>query len=96
MNERGKTSSWDGIERRRGPNSCRRRNPDRRQGRERRHDPRNGDPQPRRSLAAWLRSIFNARLGVDRRKGGDQRSRKRRNDRPRSILTKEELDALLK
>ena len=50
----------------------------------------------KRSLLGWLRAITHLRLGVDRRKGGDQRIRDRRSSSLRSLLTKDELDELLK
>ena len=95
MNARISSSTWDGTERR-STNSCRRKNPDRRRGTERRHDPRHAGKSRRRSIIAWFRSLTRNRLGVDRRKGGDQRMYDRRCSGPRSLLTQEELEALLK
>jgi hypothetical protein len=47
-------------------------------------------------MKAWIRSLTNARLGVDRRKKVDRRSiEDRRQQRLESILTKEELADLL-
>lgn len=94
MNARLSPSAWDGTERR-SPKSCRRRIPDRRQHGERRRDPRTGE-QRKRSLLSWLRSLTRKRLGVDRRKGTEQRMFERRCSGPRSLLTQEELEALLK
>lgn len=87
------SKSWDGVERR-TPNGCRRRSPERRSDRERRHD-RRKDPTRRRTLKEWIRSLTHARLGVDRRKGTDQRLFDRRSSMPRSLLTQEELHDLL-
>lgn len=94
MNVRINTLTWDGVERR-SQNSCRRRNPDRRNCSERRQDPRRG-PTSRRSLLAWLRSLTRGRLGVDRRRGVEQRMFERRCSGTRSLLTQEELEALLR
>lgn len=94
MNARINTLIWDGVERR-SQNSCRRRNPDRRNCSERRQDPRRGKTR-RRSLLAWIRSLIRGRLGVDRRKGVEQRMFERRCSGPRSLLTREELEALLR
>lgn len=94
MNARLSTASWDGVERR-SPNSCRRRSQERRMMQERRRDPRNG-ASARRSLTAIIKSFTHGRLGVDRRKGFDQRLFERRCSGPRSLLSQEELDALLK
>ncbi|MGW8192907.1 MAG: hypothetical protein ACWGOX_01455 [Desulforhopalus sp.] len=88
-------STWDGVERR-NPNRQRRQG-DRRSYRERRVDTRDGNQRPRRKLSAWWRSLIRARLGVDRRKNGDRRIlADRRNARPSSLLTKDELSDLLK
>ncbi|SHO42764.1 hypothetical protein [Desulfopila aestuarii] len=95
MNARIGTSSWDGIERR-SHNSCRRQNPDRRNTGERRLDPRKGNQARKRSFLAWLRSLTRSRLGVDRRKGTEQRLFERRCSGPPSLLTQEELEALLR
>ena len=85
---------WDGIERRQAANR-RRQNQERRSLQERRTDRREGATS-RRGFLAWLRSLTHARLGVDRRKGGNQRVRDRRNATLRSLLTKDELNDLLK
>ena len=46
---------------------------------------------------AWVRSLTNPRLGVDRRRGVDQRSSiPRRDIKIRTLLTQEELIDLLK
>lgn len=86
--------AWDGVERR-NPSNSRRRNSERRNLQERRNDRRTGSSN-KRTFAQWLRSLVHTRLGVDRRKGGDQRIRDRRSNSLRSLLTKDELDALLK
>ncbi len=88
-----KITRWDGKERR-GSGRCRRRSRDRRSLRERRLDHRQGHGR-KRSLVAWIRSVFRARLGVDRRKKSEQRGRDRRYFSPRSLLTKDELRDLL-
>ena len=67
---------------------------DRRSETERRSDGRLGSNKPRRTLKTWIRSITNARLGVDRRKG-ERRVLADRRIPPRSILTKEEIHDLL-
>jgi len=95
MNARISSPSWDGIERR-SKNSCRRINPDRRKSGERRRDPRRGNQVRKLTFLAWLRSITHSRLGVDRRKGTERRMFDRRCSGPRSLLTQEELEALLK
>ena len=87
--------SWDGTERR-SQNSCRRKTQDRRRSGERRRDPRDYDERPRLTFLAWLRSKTRFRLGVDRRKGREQRLFERRCSGPRSLLSQEELEALLK
>lgn len=88
-------NTWDGIERRK-PNHQRRQT-DRRSYRERRIDTRDSNQRPKRKLSAWLRSLLRARLGVDRRKNIDRRVlADRRNVRPSSLLTKDELADLLK
>ncbi len=47
-------------------------------------------------MKAWIRSLTNARLGVDRRKKADRRSiEDRRLQRLESLLTQEELADLL-
>lgn len=88
MNARISTPGWDGVERR-SRSSCRRNSSERRQ------DPRRG-PTRRRSLQAWLRSVTRGRPGVDRRKGAEQRLFERRCSDPHSLLTQEELEALLR
>ncbi len=80
---------------RRKPGSCRRKKSDRRKHTERRQDPREKQPI-RRSFYAWIRSLIRTRLGVDRRKNRDRRMMERRDLNPRSVLTQEELDHLLK
>lgn len=88
------TPGWDGIERRQA-NSCRRTS-DRRTFQERRYDSRN-TKNPNRTFRGWLRSFTHTRLGVDRRKRGEQRIvANRRNPRPSSMLTKEEIADLLR
>ncbi len=87
-------SAWDGTERRK--KSRRQDNNDRRRSVERRCDTRDSRRKPKKTLRTWVRSLTNARLGVDRRKGKDQRTiHDRRNPSPRSMLTKEELADLL-
>lgn len=86
---------WDGIERRK-PLRQRREDSDRRVYYERRFDFREAHPPSRRSVGAWVRSLTNARLGVDRRKGEERRSEcDRRSQKLRSLLTPEELADLL-
>jgi len=86
-------SGWDGRDRRHSSH-CRRRS-DRRSSYERRNDPRQTQ-KSHRSFYAWIRSLTHARLGVDRRKQGDQRIiSNRRINRPSAMLTKEELADLL-
>lgn len=86
---------WDGVDRRQG-DRCRRKLEDRRVSGERRSDRRGGVVGRKRSLKAWVRTLTNPRLGVDRRKGGDQRlSVNRRNINVKSLLTQEELSDLL-
>ncbi len=86
----------DGVDRR-GNVGERRSFSERRAAVERRFDFREGEPPVRRSLMAWLRSLLNIRLGVDRRKGGEQRiSADRRSQELRSLLTPEELADLLR
>jgi len=86
---------WDGIERRK-PLRQRREDSERRVDHERRFDFREAHPPARRSVKAWMRSLTNARLGVDRRKGEDRRSQHdRRSQELRSLLTPEELADLL-
>ncbi|WP_136809322.1 hypothetical protein [Desulfosediminicola flagellatus] len=93
MNARISPPIWNDVERRK-PNSCRRKTPDRRNSVERREDPRNGRTK-KRTFTAWIRSITKGRIGVDRRKGLEQRIYERRNNGFRSLLTQEEIDALL-
>ena len=70
---------------------------DRRLLNERRFDFREAHRPARRSVKAWMRSLTNARLGVDRRKKADRRIfDKRRSQDLRSLLTPEELADLLK
>ena len=93
--EKDALQQWDGVERR-AERSERRGSVERRRSVERRFDFRNARPETRRSLKAWLRSLANARLGVDRRKGVDRRARDdRRSKELRSLLTPEELADLL-
>jgi hypothetical protein len=86
--------SWDGVERRQ-QGSCRRQVSDRRTTPERRKDTRI-DCSSKRSVKARIRSIIGGRLGVDRRKGCDRRVAERRSTSIRSLVTPEELDALLR
>ena len=74
---------------------CRRKGNDRRSSSERRTDRRAGSTQ-KRSLKAWVRSITNPRLGVDRRKGGDQRIIDTSSSQLKSLLSSEEIEDLLK
>ena len=84
---------WDGVERR-SSNSCRRQNSDRRKSQERRRDIRI-ECNCKRSVKARIRSIISGRLGVDRRKGGDRRMIDRRCCTIHSLVSPEELEALL-
>jgi len=69
---------------------------DRRSNEERRCDNRLAPPKQQKSINSWLRSLVNARLGVDRRKKADRRSLKdRRQLHLGSLLTKEEIADLL-
>ncbi len=69
---------------------------DRRSRLERRVDRRGGPKGKRRlSLANWIRSLVKPRLGVDRRKNDQRVYEDRRGMNPASLLTKEELSALL-
>ncbi len=78
------------------PNQCRRNNSDRRSSLERRYDRRNDDDH-RQSIKTWVKNIFNPRLGVDRRKGVDQRSTTpSQSTEIRSLLTPDEISDLLK
>lgn len=87
---------WDGVERRKLTRE-RRRASDRRSTHERRFDFREAHSPVRRSLKSWVRSLVNARLGVDRRKGGDRRIlTNRRSQELHSLLSPEELADLLK
>lgn len=85
---------WNEKERRR-PTKERRGSLERRFDTERRFDFREALPPVRRSLMAWVRSLTNARLGVDRRKGGERRIVDRRSEELRSLLTPEEIADLL-
>lgn len=86
---------WDEIERRKS-GSERRGISGRRFAEERRFDYREVEPPPRRSIKSWMRSLSNARLGVDRRKSGNRRLwDDRRSPQLSSLLTPEELAALL-
>ncbi len=63
---------------------------------ERRRDPRIA-PSPKRSLQARVRSFFNPRVGVDRRKGEDRRSASPEiNSQLSSLLSRDELKDLLR
>ncbi|MBM9604083.1 hypothetical protein [Desulfopila inferna] len=81
------------VERRK--NRERRQNSDRRCSEERRHDFRNDSKGRRKSLRGWLRSITNARLGVDRRKGERRSNLDRRQQNLQSLLTQDEISDLL-
>ncbi len=86
---------WDGLERRQRGGG-RRLSISRRHVQERRYDYREADPPAKRSIKSWMRSLSNARLGVDRRKGAERRLlRDRRSLQLRSLLSPEELAALL-
>ncbi len=90
MPKQDKTERRTNVEGRREEN-------DRRLIDERRFDFREARPPARRSVKAWMRSLTNARLGVDRRKKEDRRIfDKRRSQDMRSLLTPEELADLLK
>ncbi len=87
---------WDEAERRKNGKE-RRGFSERRLSSERRFDYRSANPPARRSIISWIRSLSNARLGVDRRKGVDRRRQDDRRSRElRSLLTTEELAALLR
>lgn len=73
----------------------RRGNTDRRSGVERRHDFRNSSKKQRRTFGEWLRSVFNARLGVDRRKEERRKNPDRRRQDLKNLLTEEEINELL-
>jgi hypothetical protein len=64
---------------------------------ERRADKRTpSGSRQRLSLKNWFRALIHPRLGVDRRKGADQRiNNDRRGKNPATLLTQEELTALL-
>jgi len=81
------------VERRKGGN--RRMGGDRRAALERRHDSRNGLSGRKKNIRIWLRSLTNARLGVDRRKGERRQITDRRERRANALLTKEEIADLL-
>lgn len=68
---------------------------DRRNASERRQDTRDGDARTRKSLRGWFRSMTNARLGVDRRKGERRSGFDRRQKNLYSLLTKNEIEDLL-
>lgn len=88
-----KHTEWDGVERRN--QNCRRSGDERRTFEERRS--RRGGFGRKRSLKAWVRTLTNPRLGVDRRMGIDQRNFLARRDiKVKTLLTQEELLALLK
>ena len=86
--------TWNGKERRVATHD-RRRSPDRRCRVERRQDNRTEAVLPRRSLRCIMRMLLNTRMGVDRRKGDRRQLQDRRSRELRSILTPEELAALL-
>jgi hypothetical protein len=77
--------------------SDRRKIQDRRSREERRCDNRLAPSQHPKTVTSWIRSIINARLGVDRRKKVDRRSNKDRRHQQglESILSKEEIADLL-
>ena len=81
------------VERRKGGD--RRMGGDRRVASERRHDFRNGQSGRKKNIRIWLRSLTNARLGVDRRKGERRQIADRRQRRANALLTKEEIADLL-
>ncbi len=70
---------------------------DRRSQQERRLDSRLSSSRQRKTMKVWLRSLTHARLGVDRRKKEDRRTYGDRRRQPllMSLLTREEIDALL-
>ena len=86
---------WNEIERRK-PARERRESSNRRFKDERRFDFRDAHPPARRSVAAWVRSLTNARLGVDRRKGTERRVVDRRSTELQSLLTPQEIADLLR
>lgn len=81
------------VERRMGGD--RRMGVDRRMASERRHDTRNGLSIRKKNIRVWLRSLTNARLGVDRRKGERRILADRRQRKTNALLTKEEIADLL-
>jgi hypothetical protein len=87
--------SEDFVERR--VNGERRNNRDRRISPERRFDFRDGSGPGRRpkTIKVWFRSLTNARLGVDRRKGERRNGMDRRQSQPQVLLTQDELNDLL-
>ncbi len=88
-------AAWDGKERRRNRED-RRQGRDRRRHSERRQDHRLASGGRRLPLFCRLRSLTRPRLGVDRRKGGDRRQAPvDRRRQPSSILSPEEIAALL-
>ena len=68
---------------------------DRRAASERRHDSRSGQGSRKKNIRLWLRSLTNARLGVDRRKGERRVLTDRRQRKTNALLTKEEIADLL-
>jgi len=86
---------WDEVERR-NPAKERRVSLDRRYAAERRFDFREAHPPVRRSVKSWVRSLTNARLTVDRRKGTERRMVDRRSEELRSLLTPEEIADLMR
>ena len=80
-------TEWGGTDRR-SPENGRRLGKDRRVNGERRGSGLGTDRLKRRSLRAWVRTVTNPRLGIDRRKRVDQRSRfARRKPESKSILS---------
>lgn len=74
----------------------RRQRADRRLRQERRLDERNLVRLKRRlALRKWIKCLLNPRLGVDRRKVDQRSFEDRRGMNPASLLTQEELSALL-
>lgn len=68
---------------------------DRRAQVERRIDTRNSAEKKKRSLRTWFRSLTNARLGVDRRKGDRRSGFDRRQKNLHSLLSQNEIQDLL-
>lgn len=68
---------------------------DRRGRIERRRDTRNDGGRRRRSMRVWIRSLMNARLGVDRRKVERRSGLDRRKKSLQSLLSKDEIRDLL-